>query len=213
MDVDTRLLHSSISESLQEPVLRLYGWENPTVTTGRNQSLKGLNLDYCSENNIKIVKRPTGGRALLHDNELTYSFICPCEFLKSGNSVISSYKEISEALIIGFKKLNIELNFPEYKKVQVKDGYCMSISTGSDLNYKGEKFIGSAQYRAKNYILQHGSIILDINKALLASIFRDCDFSSGFTTLKQITEEMPNIETIANSIKQGFEEKFELKFS
>ncbi|EKE04405.1 MAG: hypothetical protein ACD_20C00084G0025 [uncultured bacterium] len=212
MTIDELILADSIQNQL-EPTLRLYGWLNPTLTLGRNQSFKGLNLDYCKQNNIDIVKRPTGGRAVLHHHELTYSFITPVEFLNNGHSVLYSYKEISDALITGFKKLNIELSYPEYKKVCVKDGYCMAISTGSDLNYNGKKLIGSAQFRQQNYILQHGSILIDIDKEMLANIFNSPTLDSNLTTINSINKDLADIELLSNAMKAGFEEKFSIKFN
>jgi len=158
------------------------------------------------------VKRPTGGRALLHDNEITYSFIAPVSFLKNGKSVMDSYREISKCLIAGFKMLDIELSFPEYKKISPKGGYCMSLSTGSDLSYKGKKFIGSAQLRKNEYILQHGSIIININKHLLTELFGIETCFDNFISLNEINSEITNIEYVLNCLKAGFEEKLSLIF-
>lgn len=207
MAVDVALLDKSIENGLL-PALRLYGWSKPTVTIGRNQNISGINQEYCKKHNIDIVKRPTGGRALLHDMELTYSFICSVGFLKDGNSVIKSYKEISEALIISFTKVGISFTFPQYKKVDVKNGYCMAISTGSDLNFKGKKIIGSAQFRKQNYILQHGSILMDINYDTLTGIFGNKGLDDNVTTLKEINPDIMDINVLSKAIKAGFEEKF-----
>jgi len=207
MQIDEEILSSSIN-TLSEPVLRLYGWEKPTVTIGRNQSIDSVNQEYCKNNCIDVVRRPTGGRALLHDKEITYSFVCAASFLKSGQNIISSYKEISEALILGFKTLGIDLYYPEYKKVFPKNGYCMSVSTGSDLSFQDKKLIGSAQYRKNGYILQHGSIILDIDSEILKNLF-NAD-ASGLITLKEINPDLAQQpEIVCEAIKSGFEEKFQ----
>ncbi|OGI20337.1 MAG: hypothetical protein A2287_04315 [Candidatus Melainabacteria bacterium RIFOXYA12_FULL_32_12] len=212
MAIDEALLADSIKNTL-EPTLRLYGWSRPTLTLGRNQSMQGINLDFCMQNNIDIVKRPTGGRAVLHQHELTYSFIIPINLLKDGSSVLSSYKQISDALIISFKKLNVELSYPKYKKISVKDGYCMAISTGSDLNYQNKKLIGSAQFRKQDYILQHGSILIDIDTDLLSGIFGSNNLDSDLITLKSINSTLDDINLLSDALKCGFEEKFSLKFN
>lgn len=215
MTVDEELLADSI-RNRQEAVLRLYGWMKPTLSLGRNQSASGINIDYCKSNNIDIVKRPTGGRAVFHNEELTYSFITSVNLLKDGHSVINSYKEISDALVIGFKEAGINLLYPEYKKVSVKDGYCMAISTGSDLSFQGKKLIGSAQFRKQDYILQHGSILLDIDRGILSNIFNRFDgigSNPEFTTIKEINPEFLDIKLLSEIIKSGFEKKFSLKFS
>ena len=109
--------------------MRLYGWEPACISIGRNQKSEELQIRAPFE----VVRRPTGGRALLHDNELTYSFICPVEFLENGEHISSSYKEISEALVIGLRTIGIELEFSCEKKVSPDDGYCMMVSSGADL--------------------------------------------------------------------------------
>ena len=131
------------------------------------------------------MTRLTGGRALLHDQEITYSFVCNQKFLKNGTSVIESYKEISQILIEAFKSLGIELNLGG-DAVHTKHDYCMLVSTGADLNYNGKKLIGSAQVRKKGYILQHGSILYDYNKQLLEEIFKEPVLTNKITSIKEI---------------------------
>ena len=83
----------------------------------------------------------------MHDDEITYSFICPVSYLKNGCSVIESYKEISQILINAFQKVGIELDFGGVKKYKGHLDYCMLVSTGADLCWNGKKLIGSAQFR------------------------------------------------------------------
>ncbi|MDE6138934.1 MAG: hypothetical protein K2F57_05640 [Candidatus Gastranaerophilales bacterium] len=89
MDIDSELLESAIRDCKQEPIFRLYGWNPPCVSLGRNQNDDFLDRDLLKRNKIDIVRRLTGGRALLHDNEITYSFICPVSYLKNGEHVVS----------------------------------------------------------------------------------------------------------------------------
>ncbi len=204
MDVDLSLLNKAINKQEKAPILRLYGWNNPTVSLGRNQTLDGINTEFCKRNNIDIVKRPTGGRALLHDKELTYSFIVAASSLNEGSNIISSYKEISSKLIQAFNSINIELYIPENKKINTKVDYCMNLSTGADICYKDKKFIGSAQFRKEDYILQHGSILLDCDLELLKNIFYTKNITKNFVTLKEINEKYCDIEFLAESIKNNF---------
>ena len=187
MDFDELILNTAIKKSLSEPVLRFYGWSPVCVSLGRNQSEAHINKDFCTYHKIDIVKRLTGGRALLHDRELTYSFVCPVKFLTHGESVIQSYKEISGALVLGFKKAGIVISFPQEKKAKTNYEYCMSLSTGADLNYQGKKIVGSAQYRKQGYILQHGSIMFNYDKELIMNIFKEIPDSSKITTLKPLS--------------------------
>ena len=153
MDIDAELLENAISAKENGAIFRLYGWKPACVSLGRNQDESFLDKEFLKKNNIDVVRRLTGGRALLHDNEITYSFICPVEYLENGQHVVSSYKEISQILIDKFKNLGIELDFGTSKPVKTGFDYCMLISTGADLCYKNKKLIGSAQCRKNGYIL------------------------------------------------------------
>ena len=168
MQIDSDLLEDAISNQSKEPVFRLYGWSPKCISLGRNQKdefIKSLDID--------VVRRLTGGRALLHDDEITYSCVFPISYIPSGESVALSYKYISGILIDFFKTLGIELDFGENKKVSTHFDYCMLISTGADVCFEGKKFIGSAQCRKQGYILQHGSILFDYDKIFLENLFNE----------------------------------------
>lgn len=195
MQIDNDLLDFAIENRQKDATLRLYAWAPACVSLGRNQSADFLDKEFLKSKNIDVVRRLTGGRAILHDKELTYSYVCPVDSLDCGESVVKSYKEISQFLIDGFEKLGIELAFPENKNVHTKFDYCMSISTGADLCYKGKKFIGSAQFRKEGYILQHGSILFDYDEALIEKLFDEkiCKNSADEKALTCLKDINPNI--------------------
>ena len=199
MDFDLSTLDFAIKNKIDYAIVRFYQWYPKCITLGRNQK-----DDCCDNLEIDVVKRPTGGRALLHDRELTYSFVSPV----FTSSIIESYKEISDALILGFKKLGIELNYAtgEHKNFN----YCMNISSGADVSYKDKKFIGSAQYRKEGYLLQHGSIPYSLDFELIEKIFNQKVQKENIITLNEIN---PNLSTrqIIEALKEGFIEKFEKK--
>jgi lipoate-protein ligase A len=202
MALDEKLLDEAI-EFQSEPILRFYSWSEPTLSYGKNQI-----MPEASE--FPMVKRITGGRALLHDKELTYCFICHQDFLENGQSVINSYKEISNALVLGFSSLGVELSFPSYKKVSTHSGYCMNLATGSDLSYQNKKFIGSAQARKRGYILQHGSILLDYDKDLLEKIFSEN--VENVVALREIDSSLCDFNILIPALCEGFEQNFNQKF-
>lgn len=196
MQIDSDLLDFAIKNELKEPIFRLYGWEPACVSLGRNQKDDFLDYEFLKSKNIDVVRRLTGGRALLHDNEITYSFICPESFLQNGSHIVSSYKEISQILIDKFKKLGIDLDFGASKPIKTGFDYCMLISTGADLCYKEKKLIGSAQCRSHGYILQHGSILYDYNKKLLEEIFKEKVSTDEITSIKEINPKLSKEEII-----------------
>lgn len=196
MQIDNNLLENAIKNQQKEPVFRLYGWSPACVSLGRNQKSDFIDENFLRENKIDITKRLTGGRALLHDDEITYSFICPVSYLKNGCSVIESYKEISQILIKAFQKVGIELDFGGVKKYKGHLDYCMLVSTGADLCWNGKKLIGSAQFRKNDYILQHGSILYDYKIDLLEKIFKEKVDTSLITSLKEITPSLKKQDVI-----------------
>lgn len=190
MQIDSDLLDYAIANKLNYPIFRLYGWKPACISLGRNQSDEFIDKEFLKQEGIDLVRRLTGGRALLHDNEITYSYICSTSYLKNGENVTKSYIEISQILIDKFQKIGIELNFGTTKKINTKFDYCMLISTGADLCYEGKKLIGSAQCRKNGYILQHGSILYDYDKKLLEKIFHEEVNTESITSIKSIN---PNI--------------------
>lgn len=190
MDIDVQLLEQSIKEQAQEPIFRLYGWSPACVSLGRNQKDDFVDYDLLKSMGIDVVRRLTGGRALLHDDEITYSFICPVSYLKNGGNVVESYKEICQMLIDAFAKQGIELTLGAEKGVHTKFDYCMLVSTGADLCYQGKKLIGSAQFRKEGYILQHGSILYRYNKDILERIFKNPVSTSEIVAISEFAPDL-----------------------
>ena len=207
MDFDVKMLDFAIENQIDYALIRFYQWYPKCISLGRNQK-----KDCYNNLDIDVVVRPSGGRALLHDNELTYSFVCPIKYLKYGESVINSYKEISGALALGLKAAGIEADFPKDKKASASFEYCMSLSTGADLSYNGRKIAGSAQFRKQGYILQHGSIMFSYNPDLIQNIFGEEPQADKITTLNEIAPNL-GLEQLCKFLKSGFEEYFNADFS
>ena len=192
MEIDAQMLENAISSSEKDILFRLYGWSPKCISLGRNQK------DDFLTGEIDAVRRLTGGRALLHDNEITYCCVAPADVIPNGQSVVDSYKYISGILIDFFKTLGVELDFGENKRVSTHYDYCMLLSTGADVCYKGQKIIGSAQCRKNGYILQHGSILFGYDKSLLENLFHE--EVKGIITVNEI---LPTLT------KEEFVKKFE----
>lgn len=196
MQKDSDLLDFAIENQIDYPIFRLYGWSPACVSLGRNQQNSFIDERFLKDTGIDVVKRLTGGRALLHDNEITYSCIFPVAYLKNGENVTKSYMEISRFLMDMFAEIGIELEFGGAKPVNTKHDYCMLISTGADLCYQGKKLIGSAQCRKHGYILQHGSILYDYDKKLLETIFKEPVDDSQITSIKHIRPDLTKDELV-----------------
>ena len=192
MEIDAQMLEHAISTSEKDILFRLYSWSPICISLGRNQK------DDFLTGEIEAVRRLTGGRALLHDDEITYCCVAPADAIPNGQSVVDSYKYISGILIDFFRTLGVELDFGENKRVSMHYDYCMLLSTGADVCYKGQKIIGSAQCRKNGYILQHGSILFGYDKELLENLFHE--EVKGIITVNEI---LPTLT------KEEFVKKFE----
>lgn len=192
MDFDLKMLDYAIENKIDCTLVRFYQWYPKCISLGRNQKKN------CFSNlGLDVVIRPSGGRALLHDQELTYCFVSPV----FEQNILESYKIISSCLIEGFKKLGIELNYASFENKNAQ--FCMNISSGADISFNGKKFIGSAQYRKQGYLLQHGSIPYSLDYELIEKIFNQKIEKDKIITLNEI---QPNLSTrqIIESLKKGF---------
>lgn len=192
MEKDLAMLDFAISNNSEDLFVRFYGWKPKCISLGRNQKV------FESKINVDTVRRPTGGRALLHDNEITY---CVVGKIQENQSVIETYKMVSSILINGFKKLGIELNYAGEKGGNQK--YCMNISSGADICFQGRKFIGSAQFRKEGYFLQHGAILKDVDFDFLKIVFNEEIEKDKIITLNEINPNLADKEIIS-ALKEAF---------
>ncbi len=196
MRIDSQLLDDAIEKGLKEPIFRLYGWSPACVSLGRNQKDGFLDYDEMKALGLDVVRRLTGGRALLHDDEITYSVVTPASYLPHGENVAGSYKDICQILIDKFAEIGIELTLGAEKGIHTKFDYCMLVSTGADLCYKGKKLIGSAQFRKEGYILQHGSILYNYNRELLEKIFKEPVSTDEITSISEINPKLTRSDVV-----------------
>lgn len=211
MDLDERIFNFVIENAIDVPVVRFYGWTPACISLGRNQDDDFIDKKFCKKKGVHIVRRLTGGTALYHDKELSYSFISPISFLKNGESVVESCREIGGALSLGFSKLGLNVGFVEEKKKARRYEYCMSLSTSTDLAYKDKKIVGSAQYRKDGYLLQQGSILLDYDKFEIHNLFGEKPSDRKITTLKKVAPKVTGY-ALEKVFRESFSEYFEMEF-
>ena len=220
MTIDKAILAACESGEVL-PTLRLYSWERPTLSVGYTQNVdREINFSRCRELDIKVVRRPTGGKALLHDHEVTYSFIAPVPHPKFPPSLQGAYKVIAQALLEGLRELGVkDAVLANIKKVDRRHGYfyspsCLSNNHHWEIEVKGAKLVGSAQRRTKRAFLQHGSIPISCDRTLLNSLFKHKVSGSHarsmnilnnkFITLSEYLRKEVTREEILQALKQGF---------
>ncbi len=209
-------LFNYVQKNKECSILRFYRWEKPTLSIGYNQKVKEtVNMNFLSINGIEIVRRITGGKAVLHDDEVTYSISSSASIMVENKSVIESFHLISSALIEGLKILgiNASLSSRKYEGLYKTNLPCFSYPTGNEIVVNGRKLIGSAQKRTKNALLQHGSIpiTLDVDKLGKATLSNPESLRENISTIKELVGETDFFK-IANSLKEGFSRFFKCNF-
>ena len=174
------------------PTLRVYGWKPAAISIGYNQDAeKEINIDYCGKNKICIVRRLTGGKAVFHDKEITYSLILPENSDLVPFEINESYKVIANALIIALNKIGLNA---EMKKApeKVKTPICFNSSNWYELLVNGKKISGSAQRRLDGKVLQHGPILIDFDYEKNSKLFNSNGDSDTLNNLKNRITSLKN---------------------
>ncbi len=161
MAFDSAIL-GSVERGEAPPTLRLYRWNPPCLSLGYSQSFSDVNEDQLAANGWDVVRRPTGGRAILHTDELTYAVIGPKSDPRLGGSLMDSYQNISRALFDALTHLGLPVEVHAGKNPQAQhQPVCFENPSDFEITANGKKIIGSAQARKKTSLLQHGSLPLD----------------------------------------------------
>lgn len=170
MAVDTMLLEKANSGNCG-PTLRLYSWNRPTLSIGYGQDIsKRVNMDFVNENKIPIVRRPTGGRAMLHDDEITYSIVIPASNRYYG-SLKNIYDFSAAAIKSALAGLGVRMDEEASGNGIRGSALCFATKTRHEITCSGKKIAGSAQRRLRRAALQHGSISLSHDKEFYLSCF------------------------------------------
>jgi len=202
------------------PTLRLYGWEPYAISLGHHQSEDFLDKEQCASENVDIVRRPTGGRAVYHSEELTYSVV----LFANGKNISPIHCEISQALVRGLKLLGVNATLSQTPSSSEKmyfsehSAACFSSVSRSEVQVNGKKIIGSAQRRFGDVVLQHGSIMLGWEHRTLPKFYREKN-ESHFLHLNETTTEIEtelnrkvSYEEISIAIRRGFELQWKVEF-
>ncbi len=220
MAIDAALLDEVNESPDAKTIVRFYSWIRPTLSLGRNQKIeKAVDVEYCGGHGIAVVHRPTGGRAVLHDDELTYAVISN-DAGYFGDTIYGNYKRVSEALCIGFNHLGIPAVLaPDTRKAgptsKGSDPPCFMSPSRYELMVDGRKIVGSAQRRVRESFLQHGSMPITVNYEALA-------FATQLADIRLLETEMagcadflparPTLQELTGAFMRAFQEYFSIEF-
>ncbi len=220
-------------EGLVPPTIRFYQWSPPAVSLGYFQDLKKeVEVETCQDMGIDIVRRPTGGKAVLHDQELTYSFIISESHPLVNDSILVTYKKISRGIIRGLSYLGVKAelvpvrdkleknSLDEIDKTRIYHSdfksICFSVPSQYEVQVEGKKIVGSAQVRKGGVVLQHGSLLIKLEKDKLFSVFNfpSVQIKERFelkfkaTSLEEILKRKIDFSELSEILPRGFEEEF-----
>ena len=198
MALDEALLERASSSG--SAVLRVYTWSEPTISFGRNQAARGTyDPARARERGIAVVRRPTGGRSLLHHREVTYSVTAPADL---AGSLGESYARINRLLVGGLGRLGVtvEIAAPRERSLPPSAAPCFERPAAGELVVDGKKLVGSAQWRDQGAMLQHGSILVEDDQPLVSSLADDVALPPPAATLTAALGHVPTVDEVASAL-------------
>ncbi len=215
---NTGSMNMAIDEALltsKKPVLRFYRWKPACLSLGYFQNTNTINKKQCKKLNIDIVRRLTGGNAVLHDKELTYSVII--DEKQMPKSVIESYKIISKGLLHGLKNLGLKAIMNEDVEKGNKSAVCFNDPSWYEITVNNKKIIGSAQKRINGKILQHGAVLIDADVKEYCSLFNNYSeelvkkVKQRMTSINNELKSRVNYQKVRQAMKKGFEKALNIQ--
>jgi lipoate-protein ligase A len=188
MAKDALLLQRAASQGTTS--LRLYGWERLTLSVGRAQKVeRQIDLGACAARGIPVVRRETGGRAVLHGSDITYAIAAPLGDPRFAGGILGIYREISQAFLRFFEGLGLGPQAKAYgarERAETASPVCFVTPSAFEILLGGKKIVGSAQRQVPRAFLQHGSIPLEPQLDTLSRIFLDAEASQIATQMTDL---------------------------
>ena len=205
MSVDQALLDDAARSGTA--TLRLYRWDPPCLSFGRNEPAAGYyDRAEIQRLGIDVVRRPTGGRAVWHEHEVTYAVAAPIERFRS---LREAYCAIHERIAAGLRALGVETSVAPTRASAfppARPGSCFDTAVGGEILVRGRKLVGSAQVRQGSALLQHGSILLAGSQEMIRAVSRQPSDVGGATTLSAELGRPVMFEEVAEAILRAWGE-------
>ncbi|HEY4600917.1 MAG TPA: lipoate--protein ligase family protein [Cerasibacillus sp.] len=222
MALDEALLNWH-SEGHIPPTLRFYGWRKPSLSVGHFQKVeKSIHFPGLEKHGCQYVRRLTGGSAVLHDDELTYSIVVSENHPKIPHSIREAYYVLSQGILEGYKNLGIQAEYFIPKQKSKRTAVCFERPAFYELVVDGKKISGNAQTRKKGVLLQHGSIPIRIDIDMLFDLFifpnermRDVNkraFRQKAATIQQLTGKTFTYDEVEQAFYHGFQSTLDVQF-
>lgn len=223
MAIDEAILEA-VAAGEQLPTLRFYSWNPPCLSLGYGQEWDVVDFSRCAEMGWDVIRRPTGGRAILHTDEFTYSLCLPETDIRVRGGILESYKRLSEALLVGLKLLGLQPSRakPYYTDKGAVGAACFDGPNDYEITMGQMKLLGSAQARRKGMVLQHGTLPLygDITRIAEGLFFDSAGQRAAqksrlhyrATTVQQSLGKPVVFGQVVDCFRQGFAEQLRLEF-
>ncbi len=223
MAIDEAIL-DAVGEGKEPPTLRLYAWQPACLSLGYSQTADDVDFERLHSNGWDLVRRPTGGQAILHTDEITYAVIGPAEHALLNGNVLESYRRIASALLDALILLGVQANSlpAQAASNDTKGPVCFEVPSNYEITVDGKKILGSAQARRKQGVLQHGSLPLMGDLGRITDALRYADeekradarqrLLGRAATLAQITGRVISWEEAAAAFQRGFENRLGITF-
>jgi lipoate-protein ligase A len=227
MAIDEAILHG-VAAGSSPPTLRFFDWQPPCLSLGYAQPLIDVDFDRLHERGWDVVRRPTGGKAILHTDELTYSVITPQTDPRVAGGIVESYRRLSEGLTRGLTHLGLisqsDKKADNSNRADNKENpVCFEVPSNYEITVIGKKLVGSAQARKQGVVLQHGTLPLtgDLRRICDALAFDNEEAReeakerviARAITLGDALGQTVTWQAAANAMKHGFREALNLQFS
>jgi len=204
------------ARGLAPPTLRFYTWQPVAVSLGRHQDVREVvSLEDCQRLGIEVVRRPTGGWAVLHDGDLTFSVVASHALLGTG-SVMAAYRRLASGIVAGLGNLGLTGTLVNREgEDKGKSALCFAVKRGSDIAVGDAKLVGSAQVRRQRAVLQQNDLPLRPHDARCAAVFRDESAREALlesTNLERLLGKLAHVGDVKHAIIAGFEAALGVKF-